>query len=48
MASVTEYFYGGNDNIVYDTDNPNEAAYSLTFTWEVTNQNVVSNTSTIS
>lgn len=48
MASVTGYFYGGNEHIDYDTNDPNEAAYSITFTWEVTNQNVVSNTSTIS
>ena len=48
MASIKKYFYGGNDTIDYETNDPNEAAYSLTFTWEVTNQNVVSNTSTIS
>ena len=47
MASVTKYFYCGNEDINWETNDPNEAAYSLTFTWEVTNQNVVSNTSTI-
>ena len=48
MASVTKYFYGNGTRLNYETNDPNEAAYSLTFTWEVTNQNVVSNTSTIS
>ena len=48
MASVTGYFYKYGDDIYGITNDPNEAIYSLTFTWEVTNQNVVSNTSTIS
>ena len=48
MASVTKYFYGNGDRLNNATNDPNEAVYSLTFTWEVTNQNVVSNNSTIS
>ena len=48
MASVTAYLYGSGEYLDWVTDDPNEATYSLTFTWEVTNQNVVSNTSTIS
>ena len=47
MASVTEYFYKYGDDIYGVTNDPNEAIYSLTLTWEVTNQNVVSNTSTV-
>ena len=47
MASLTRYFYGDNRHLCNGTNDPNEAAYSLTFTWEVTNQNVVSNTSTV-
>ena len=48
MASVKAYYYGSGEYLDWVTNDPNEAAYSLTFTWEVTNQNVVSNTSTIS
>lgn len=48
MASFTKYFYGNGEYLNYSTSNVNEAIYSLTFTWEITNQNVVSNTSTIS
>lgn len=48
MASVKEYFYGNTDHLDFVTDDPKEAVYSLTLTWEVINQNVVSNTSTVS
>ena len=48
MASFTKYFYGNGEYLNYSTSDVNEAIYSLTFTWEITNQNVVSNTSTIS
>ena len=47
MASVKAYFDGNSDHLYWETNDPNEAIYSLTLTWEVTNQNVVSNTSTV-
>ena len=33
MASVTKYFYGSSSNsrLNYETNDPNEAIYSLTF-----------------
>lgn len=48
MASVKAYYYCSGSYLDWVTDNPNEAVYSVTFTWEVTNQDVVSNISTIS
>ena len=47
MASVKAYFYDYDNDLYTETNDPNEAIYSLTLTWEVTNQNVVSNTSTV-
>lgn len=47
MASVKAYFYNYGNGLYTETNDPNEAIYSLTFTWEVTNQNVISNTSTV-
>lgn len=48
MASITKYFYGNGEYLNYSTSDASKAIYSLTFTWETTNQSVVANTSTIS
>lgn len=48
-GNITQYFYvNGYDNLSYKTSNASIAVYSLTLSWEVKKQDIITNTSTIS